>query len=749
MRKLFFTLLTLTTLLFFPYLSGDKLFIFRDIGQDFFESGWPSYLHMSRMIGRLEFPVYSFDIGLGTNVFFGNLRRTSIADPFVWFTLVSIFYFEQNFIFVVPWIVIFKIILAGLLFYQFLKRMSISEHSAFLVSLGYSFSGQMLVRSGWYHYTTEMVYIPILLLAVLRFYSNRTARYLVFCFLWIAAYHSYYALVYFIFGLLFYIYLIIQKQSSIQEFIRKIAHFSFISFLGVLISSAIFLPSMFNILSSARVNTALISEKKDDLLVNSELFKVTLTRFFGNDLLGVSNQYSGYRNTLEDPILYTGLLILILVSLSWVLSNSSEQTALIGVFLTTTLYLLVPNFTRIINGFYGTNFKTSAFFISVFFLLISAKTLDKIIYMDLSYILKRKIFFLSIIPLVIFTILYFYIKFFSETLSIDNKQAILSFVFLFFYTVVINLLLLKKNKSFPYILLSILFALEILVLGKFTLINRLTLSHDEYRNLLTESASVKSVTKSLENATEFYRIEKNFGVFGDNGVNDAVALGYMGIRTYNSFNHRSFARFMESFQVMDGNFEFRYFAGFGELHTPLNKLLGVRYYLEKNSDGTLEVVEDESAIKFGTIFYGSITEKDFEQLDFDTKNKVMVSKIVVKDPNDFIVNDSNDQCYSDYLKISNKNNTKIEGEINAPCDGLLFFPILYDQGWRLYINGERMTISEAYYGLSYSKIEKGNHTVVLRYKQPLQKIGLFLSAFTLIILGLYQFYIYYYKIHRI
>ena len=59
--------------------------------------------------------------------------------------------------------------------------------------------------------------------------------------------------------------------------------------------------------------------------------------------------------------------------------------------------------------------------------------------------------------------------------------------------------------------------------------------------------------------------------------------------------------------------------------------------------------------------------------------------------------------------------TSLRGKVNAPYDGILYTSIPYEAGWSAYLDGERVQ-TEAYHGAFVSlPINRGEHTVELRY----------------------------------
>ena len=84
---------------------------------------------------------------------------------------------------------------------------------------------------------------------------------------------------------------------------------------------------------------------------------------------------------------------------------------------------------------------------------------------------------------------------------------------------------------------------------------------------------------------------------------------------------------------------------------------------------------------------------------------------------------------------------------SVPEEGLLFFPIPYEQGWQAAVDGQTAELLRADYGFIAVKLDSGEHTVTLTYHQPLFKEAVIITA---ICWGIWFFMtIIFYKIHKI
>lgn len=81
------------------------------------------------------------------------------------------------------------------------------------------------------------------------------------------------------------------------------------------------------------------------------------------------------------------------------------------------------------------------------------------------------------------------------------------------------------------------------------------------------------------------------------------------------------------------------------------------------------------------------------------------------------------------LDVTSFSDTHIRGSVNAePGDRVMFTGIPYDEGWRVYIDGERVDLLETSDFLLAFELPEGQHTVELRYLPTCVIVGDILSA---------------------
>ena len=94
---------------------------------------------------------------------------------------------------------------------------------------------------------------------------------------------------------------------------------------------------------------------------------------------------------------------------------------------------------------------------------------------------------------------------------------------------------------------------------------------------------------------------------------------------------------------------------------------------------------------------------------------------------------------SSSLQVTSADYTKIEGQISAVSDTLIFASIAQDGGWSVYVDGKKADTCLLCDALVGFEIPSGTHTVTFRYHVPGLFLGALISLFSLIVLLLLVF----------
>ena len=167
---LLFLLTLMSAVVYWDFLTAAKLFLYKDIGSDTLNAFYPDFVHLADYLVADGWPTWSFGQGLGQNIF-----PDSIKDPF---DLLLIFSGSERISYGLVYVQIGRILLAGILFYSYLRLLSLVATTAVTGALCYAFSGFMVVGGTWYIFSAEAVYFAFLLYAYERYLKDRVWIYL-------------------------------------------------------------------------------------------------------------------------------------------------------------------------------------------------------------------------------------------------------------------------------------------------------------------------------------------------------------------------------------------------------------------------------------------------------------------------------------------------------------------------------------------------------------------------------------------
>src|SRR5439155_9835417 len=111
--------------------------------------------HSADYISQYGVPSWSFSMGMGQNIL-----SFSFFDPFDY---ILYLFGKDN----IPHLIVYKelakIVLAGLLFFKYLKLLSLSNYTSTVGAMMYAFCGYMVVGSGWFVFSFEVLNAALLL----------------------------------------------------------------------------------------------------------------------------------------------------------------------------------------------------------------------------------------------------------------------------------------------------------------------------------------------------------------------------------------------------------------------------------------------------------------------------------------------------------------------------------------------------------------------------------------------------------
>lgn len=666
--------------LYRQYIFGGKLFLFEDFGSDSVRVSLPTYIYLFDWF-RNGMPLWSDKMGIGTSVFSHN---EIIFDPF---TYILFLLGKANIIYMFVYMVVAKIILAGAFFWAFLGKYSkykLSSYAKIIGALTYAFGGYMIVTGQNYVFATMYVYLPLILLGFEIWLQSKKKWPLILMLTLTALYFFYFfymtAIFLGVYAIFRYFTIYEYNQKHFQKYLFTLALYGIVA---VGISAFYWLPSVFLTLGNIRIASS--TQSLDTLLTfNPSNVLTILARLLGYDALGGPMNYVGQDADYFQLATYAGIITALFVpQIFWQLSKK-EKKPYIFFCITLAIFLFVPFFSYVLNGFSILNYRWIYFLFFVLSLFLA---------MAVNFIYeKKKINFKLLILTASFLVLVSIIAMIYPVPIKGNN--ILSTVDLYMHSSIAQRYLLNNFRVFlkDYIFIALYLTLtflffktgykKLIMAGILALVcielvwfpmlfinNRLTTSPDPVKNHLGYFDYTNNVVSYLNTFdSSIYRLDKSYdSVKSEYGIvssdNEAMAQNYRGLKNYVSNNQPNYIHFLQHAGIFvrypNPNFpppkgvrpedlkdsNLNYINGVGDRYL-LQTFLGVKYYLtNKYFDGRLPayfhyvktvdgifIYVNDYYLPLGMTFGNFITSDEFAKLNNSSKDLALLSFVVIDDP---------------------------------------------------------------------------------------------------------------------
>jgi hypothetical protein len=159
-------ILLIASFLYNDFLFGKNVFLFKDIGSDSYNFDYPKLYNLADHWEKYGSPSWSFEQGLGQNM------HPYWFDPF---TFLLVLGGKQSIANNLIYVFLLELLVAGMLFYLFLRTRKVEGFLAVLGALLYAFCGYMVLGTTWQMsvFGTEVVYAAFLLFALEKFISEK------------------------------------------------------------------------------------------------------------------------------------------------------------------------------------------------------------------------------------------------------------------------------------------------------------------------------------------------------------------------------------------------------------------------------------------------------------------------------------------------------------------------------------------------------------------------------------------------
>ncbi len=727
---------------FKSFLFGENYLLYTDIGSDAYNQVYPYNKLIIDTIAKDGWPRWSFQQGLGQYI-----GAFNIGSPLNWLIYLMGNKYLPYSIGLVEFI---KFILTGFVFYKYLRLLKLSPFACMIGAFSFALSGYMSIMAGWVNFNSYLALLFAFWLFALELFLQKKWHYLPIAVALIAMDQPFTLYIFGEFALFYFFIWFANLKLSKFELVGKLTMLFFTGLIGLLIGSFLLFPNLTTMMDSPRggggysyfgqlINTPFFEPGK-----GNELGTIAF-RFFGNNILGVGNEYKGWGNYLEAPALFMGVFVLLFSPQIFVFYNGKIRKRLFVLLAIILVMLLFPFFRISFWAFTGDYYRILALFIGSSFLIASTFVISKI---ETGSKLNIPLLVGSFVFWCVLLLINYSQNWGSNLVEFERMKS------LFVLTLIFGLILtyhysMQKNYLYVIFLITFFDAIEI---AHTTLTKREMVSVAKFHKKIGyNDATIEALNWIKKQDKSFYRVEKDYssGLSKYASVNDAMVQDYYGASVYTSFNHKNHASFLVGIGAIESNNEMatRWISDLRKRPVALGNL-GVKYALSKGSSmfqnfgyefikafGDIKVYKNLNAMPMGFVYKNYILESKFNSFSTFEKDISLFKSFVISDdmadkfaniyPVEYSLKVSKEGL-SEYAKELNTNTLKMKdfsnnhftGTINLKEPGLLYFSIPFDTGWEFWANGLKQEKLKVNFGMTGILLKEGNYKIKAAYQLP-------------------------------
>lgn len=756
-------LLLLGSLIFRDFLFGNAVLLYKDIGHDSLIDYYPWFVHLSDYIRQEGFPSWSFYVGMGQDLYY--LTGYLILQPVTWLPseLIAPALVYQH---------LAKLLIAGLLFFRFLRLRDLAWPASLLGSLLLAGSGYLCMGSCWYTLADEVVCFAALLLATEKAVKLRNWAVLTLAVAFaglLGSFHLYLCALF----LLIYVPARLYARAGWQPqpLFRTSLRLAGAAFLGGGLGAIVTLPHFYALLNSPRgsgttsVFATLTSFPVFGL--ESPLHNITAAlRPFANDALGAADEFKGWVNYLEAPITYCGLLCLVVFPQVFVGAPRRHRVIYALFAAGIVIPTVFPWFRYLFWAFQGDYYRTYSLFS-----ILGMITLSMVVFSRFIRGRALNLWLLAATTVVLLGILYLPIEVLQNRLKPDLKVQIT--ILLISNGALLAVGQLMKRQAFVAWIILGLAAVELVRFDQTTVSNRNVVTKQELKERTGYNDETVDAVRDIKAGDNgFFRITKlrSSGPSSWTSLNDAMIFGYYGTSSYSSFNNLNYTNFLTAVDAIAPNSETDTRWSVGLLGSPIVSMFaGEKYALVPDPTryqravqyefikryGNDHLFRNKMSLPLGLAFDQYLPEEEFRRLPGDQRQEVMLGFALLPDKETgdkhgiarITIPELEQQMKAtslpaiiekrraSALNLTSFRQTRIDGTVRLDQKSVLVLQTPFDRGWRALQDGRPAPVLKADVGLLGIVLDSGEHKVELSYSTPLLGLGLLITLASGLILA--------------
>lgn len=763
-----FCLLLIGALIYWRFLFGDAVLLYKDVGNDSLNSYYPDFVNLSRYIRSQGFPSWCFYVGMGQDLAYAT--GYLIWQPVSWLpgSLIAPALVFQH---------LGKVLIAGLFFFRFLQLRRLSPPAPLLGSLLLSFSAYMCMGSCWYPLADEVVGFAAILLATERALQGGRWLMLVLAVALVGMINPFFL---YLCALLLFLYVPISLFDRYgwqpRIILRTCLALAAVTALGVGLGAIVTLPYLQAVLNSPRGSgtTSTVATLSSFPLFGFESAQHYMTaalRPFANDMLGTGDNFRGWFNYLEAPLTYCGLLCLVILPQAFV-GTPWRRRIIYALFLAAILIPVVfPWFRYLFWLFQGDYYRTYSLFSILVVITLSMIALAR-------YIECRplNLWVLSITTLVLVGGLYFPLTEWQTLFNPDLKRAATILIPLFSLLLVTGQFM-KRQAVAAYLVLG-LATVELIQFDRITVSTRQIVTKEELKKRVGyNDETVDAIRDIKANDGGFFRVTKfrSSTPSLSPGLNDAMVFGYFGTSSYSSFNSVDYTNFLASVGTIPSNSEMHTRWSLGLIDSALLSAFACEKYVLIDDPGRFQtdlhyefvqrygkgfVFRNQLFLPLGLSFNRFMDEEMFRRLPGGEKQEALLRAVVLSNRHEAerqglseltvaeLEEDLTATSLGDVvaarrntaLRLTSFDQTRIRGAVRLDQKSILVLQTPFDRGWHARQDGQAAPVLKVDSGLLGVELNAGEHELELNYRNPAlaPALTVTLASFLILAAGLWR-----------
>jgi len=751
--------------IFWPFLFGDAVLLYRDIGRDSLHSYYTDFVHLSNYIRTNGFPSWSFHIGMGQDLAYAT--GFLIWEPVTWLParFIAQALVVQH---------LLKIVTAGLLFFRFLELCRMATGAALLGSLLLAFSAYMSMGSCWYLAAEELLAFTAVLLGAEQALQRGRWVLLAIAVALLGMINPFYLYLCALFLACYVPARIFSRNGWQPEFLfRKCLTLAVVALLGIGLGAVVTLPYLNVVLNSPRgagATNSLATLGSYPLFgfESASHYVTALLRPFANDLLGTGDAFRGWQNYLEAPLTYCGLISLILLPQALVRGTRRHSIILLFFLLWLVVPTVFPWFRYLFWLFKGDYYRAYSLFSILGIITVSMLAFTR--YVERGIL---NVWLLAAWVTLLVALLYLPFDFLQS--AIDSRLRLAVTAYLIGYGVVLLVGQLANKREIAACVVIGLAVVELVHFNRITVLDRKTVSKQELRRGIAANRDTAEAIQDLRRdddsffRTTVLRLAESGRTETD--PNDAMLLAYYGTSSYSSFNDSDYLRFLTAVEALQSNFETdtRWAVGLAGNFIP-SIFGGEKYALVEDPEPFRRVAQYELVRRYGNshlfrnrlylplglTFTSYLPDDQFLQLTSEAKEQYLLATVILESNEQTkaaglkrvtVAEMERELAASSYpalveqrrasaFRLASFTQKRLEGSVHLEQDGVLVLQTPFNPGWRAFQDGQAKPVLRADVGLLGVALNAGEHKVELRYRNPWLIPGIVTTLCSLLVLAL-------------